>query len=184
MRAYHDLEWGAPQHDDRALFELLCLEGAQAGLSWRTVLEKRDAYRRAFHRFDIAACAAMRDDELETLRADPGLIRNRLKILSVRGNACAVLEVIGASGSLAAFLWQFVDDGRPLRNRWRAAAEVPASTRASERMSQALRRRGFRFVGPTICYAFMQASGMVDDHLVHCFRHGVAGDAGAGPDAP
>ena len=182
MRAYHDEEWGVPLRDDRALFELLSLEGAQAGLSWRTVLERREAYRRAFRQFDIATCAALSDGELERLRADPGLIRNRLKILSVRGNARAALEVIDTAGSLAAFLWAFVDD-RPVRNRWRSIAEVPASTPASRRMSEALRRRGFRFVGPTICYAFMQASGMVDDHLVHCFRHGTDG-AVAPPRAP
>lgn len=176
MRAYHDAEWGVPQHGDRALFELLCLEGAQAGLSWRTVLEKREAYRRAFHGFDIVACAAMGEEELATLRTDPGLIRNRLKIASVRDNARAALEVIGACGSLDAFLWDFVD-GRPQRNRWRTAAEVPASTPVAARMSRALRQRGFRFVGPTICYAFMQAGGMVDDHLLHCFRHGAGGDA-------
>ena len=170
MRAYHDREWGTPQHDDCALFELLSLEGAQAGLSWRTVLGKREAYRRAFHGFSIAACAAMEDGELECLRADPGLIRNRLKLVSVRGNARAALEAIGDAGSLDAFLWQFVD-GRPLRNRWREPGEVPASTERSARMSRELHRRGFRFVGPTICYAFMQATGMVDDHLVGCFRH-------------
>jgi DNA-3-methyladenine glycosylase I len=171
MRAYHDEEWGVPLHDDRRLFEFLCLEGAQAGLSWRTVLDKRDNYRRAFHDFDIAACAELADAQLASLLADPGLIRNRLKIASVRGNARAALEAIGQAGSLDAFLWQFVG-GTPVRNAWRSSAEVPATTPASDRMSRELRRRGFRFVGSTICYAFMQATGMVDDHLASCFRHG------------
>ncbi len=171
MRAYHDEEWGVPLHEDRRLFEFLCLEGAQAGLSWRTVLDKRDNYRRAFREFDIAACAALTDAQLAALLGDPGLIRNRLKIASVRGNARAAVEAIGQSGSLDAFLWQFVD-GTPVRNAWRSSAEVPATTPVSDRMSRELRRRGFRFVGSTICYAFMQATGMVDDHLASCFRHG------------
>lgn len=170
MRAYHDTEWGAPLHDDRALFELLCLEGAQAGLSWRTVLAKRDNYRRAFADFDIAQCARLTDRRLEALLGDVGLIRNRLKIAAVRDNARAALAAIVEFGRLDAFLWAFVD-GQPIRNHWRKSAEVPATTALSERMSKELRRRGFRFVGPTICYAFMQATGMVDDHLVDCFRH-------------
>ena len=170
MRAYHDREWGTPQHDDRALFELLCLEGAQAGLSWRTVLDKRDNYRRAFAGFDIAHCAQLTDRRIETLLGDAGLIRNRLKITSVRDNARAALAAIETHGSLDAFLWAFVD-GAPIRNAWRQPADVPATTPLSDRMSKELRRRGFRFVGSTICYAFMQATGMVDDHLVDCFRH-------------
>ena len=170
MQAYHDTEWGVPLHDDRALFEFLCLEGAQAGLSWRTVLHKRDHYRRAFHDFDIARVAAMKDRELEKCLLDPGLIRNRLKITSVRDNAKAALEAIGEYGSYDAYLWSFVD-GKPIRNTWRSRAEVPASTPVSDRMSKALKKRGFRFVGTTICYAFMQATGMVNDHLVDCFRH-------------
>ncbi|HET7332821.1 DNA-3-methyladenine glycosylase I [Dyella sp.] len=170
MQAYHDAEWGVPLHDDRALFEFLCLEGAQAGLSWRTVLHKRDHYRRAFHDFDIARVAAMKDRELEKCLLDPGLIRNRLKITSVRDNAKAALEAIGEYGSYDAYLWSFVD-GKPIRNTWRSRAEVPASTPVSDRMSKALKKRGFRFVGTTICYAFMQATGMVNDHLVDCFRH-------------
>ena len=169
MRAYHDREWGVPLHGDRALFEFLCLEGAQAGLSWRTVLDKRARYREVFHDFDIERCARLTDRRLERLLADPGLIRNRLKLASVRGNARAALAVIEEAGSLEAYLWSFVD-GSPVRNRWRTAAEVPATTPASDRMSKDLRRRGFRFVGSTICYAFMQATGMVDDHLVGCFR--------------
>lgn len=170
MQAYHDTEWGVPLHDDRTLFEFLCLEGAQAGLSWRTVLHKRDHYRRTFHDFDIASVAAMKDRELEKCLLDPGLIRNRLKITSVRDNAKAALEAIDEHGSLDTYLWSFVD-GKPVRNAWRTRAEVPASTPVSDRMSKALKKRGFRFVGTTICYAFMQATGMVNDHLVECFRH-------------
>ena len=170
MRDYHDREWGVPLHGDRALFEFICLEGAQAGLSWRTVLDKRANYRKAFHDFDIDYCARLGDRRLESLLADPGLIRNRLKLGSVRGNARAALEVIEETGSLDAYLWSFVD-GKPVRNRWRSAREVPATTPVSDRMSKELRRRGFRFVGSTICYAFMQATGMVDDHLAGCYRH-------------
>ena len=170
MQAYHDTEWGVPLHDDRALFEFLCLEGAQAGLSWRTVLHKRDRYRSAFHDFDIARVAAMKDRELEKLLLDPGLIRNRLKIVSVRDNAKVALDAIDEHGSMDAYLWSFVD-GKPIRNTWRTSSEVPASTPVSDHMSKALKKRGFRFVGTTICYAFMQATGMVNDHLVECFRH-------------
>jgi len=170
MCAYHDLEWGVPLHDDRALFEFLCLEGAQAGLSWRTVLAKRERYREVFHGFEIERAAAMTDRQLENLLADPGIIRNRLKVSSVRDNAQAALAVLEEHGSLDAYLWSFVD-GRPIRNAWRSPAEVPATTPLSDRMSKALKKRGFRFVGSTICYAFMQATGMVDDHLVACFRH-------------
>lgn len=170
MLDYHDTEWGVPLHDDRALFEFLCLEGAQAGLSWRTVLAKRDNYRKVFHAFEIARVAAMTDCDLEQRLLDPGIIRNRLKVASVRGNAMAALAVIREHGSLDAYLWSFVG-GKPLRNRWRRPSEVPASTEASDRMSKALRQRGFRFVGTTICYALMQATGMVNDHLVDCFRY-------------
>jgi DNA-3-methyladenine glycosylase I len=170
MRDYHDAEWGVPLHDDRALFEFVCLEGAQAGLSWRTVLAKRDAYRRAFADFDIATCARLSDRRIEKLLTDPGLIRNRLKITSVRDNARAALLAIDEFGSLDALLWSFVE-GRTMQNRWRNHADVPATTPVSDRMSKELRRRGFRFVGSTICYAFMQATGMVNDHLVDCFRH-------------
>lgn len=171
LREYHDTEWGVPLHEDNALFEFLCLEGAQAGLSWRTVLAKRDNYRKAFHHFDIARVAAMKDRELEKLLLDPGIIRNRLKVSSTRDNAIAALEVIREFGSLDVYLWSFVD-GKPLVNRWRDKGEVPASTERSDRMSKALKKRGFRFVGTTICYALMQATGMIDDHLVTCFRHG------------
>jgi len=171
MRDYHDTEWGVPLHDDRALFEFLCLEGAQAGLSWRTVLAKRDNYRKAFHNFEIARVAAMTDRELEKLLLDPGIIRNRLKVASTRDNAIAALRVIEEFGSLDGYLWSFVD-GKPLRNRWRSQADVPASTELSDRMSKALKKRGFRFVGTTICYSLLQATGMVNDHLVGCFRYG------------
>jgi DNA-3-methyladenine glycosylase I len=170
MLAYHDQEWGVPQHDDNALFELLTLEGAQAGLSWRTILSRRDEYRRAYHRFDIERIAGMRDAELEKLLADSGIIRNRLKVFSVRDNARTALDVIAEHGSLDSYLWSFVG-GRPIVNRRRAPGEVPATTVESDLMSKTLKKRGFRFVGSTICYAFMQATGMVNDHLVSCFRY-------------
>ncbi len=169
-RIYHDREWGVPVHEDRVLFEFLCLEGAQAGLSWRIVLARRDHYRRAFADFDIDACARLSDARIERLLTDPGLIRNRLKIGSVRDNARAALAASAEFGSLDLFLWSFVN-GRPVQNGWRRRGDVPATTRASEHMSKTLRKRGFRFVGPTICYAFMQATGMVNDHVVDCFRH-------------
>ena len=171
MRAYHDTEWGVPLRDDRALFEFLCLEGAQAGLSWSTVLNKRENYRRAFAGFDIAKCARLTDKRIEALLGDAGIIRNRMKITSVRDNARAAQEAIDEFGSLDKYLWSFVG-GKPIRNAWRNSGEVPAKTEISDRMSKALAKRGFRFVGSTICYAFMQATGMVDDHLVGCFRHG------------
>jgi DNA-3-methyladenine glycosylase I len=171
MQAYHDTEWGVPHHDDRALFELLTLEGAQAGLSWRTILARREAYREAYHGFDIARVARMTDKALEKLLAGSPIIRNRLKIWSVRENARTALAMIEAHGSLDAYLWSFVD-GRAIANRWRAQSEVPATTDVSDRMSKALRKQGFRFVGSTICYAFMQATGMVDDHLVTCTVRG------------
>ena len=170
MQAYHDTEWGVPHHDDRALFELLTLEGAQAGLSWRTVLVRRDAYRTAYHSFDIEKVAAMTDAELETLLTDSPLIRNRLKIYSVRDNAKAALAAIAAHGSLDRYLWSFVNH-TPTRNCHTDRSQVPATTPVSDTMSKALKKAGFRFVGSTICYAFMQATGMVDDHLVTCFRH-------------
>ena len=169
-RTYHDAEWGVPLHDDRALFEMLTLEGAQAGLSWRLVLQRRAYYRAAFHGFDAAAVAAMSDAALEQRLADAKLIRNRLKIFSVRDNARAALAVAEQAGSLDAFLWSFVD-GTPVINRWTDRSEVPTRTAISDAMSRALRQRGFRFVGSTICYAFMQATGMVNDHLTGCFRH-------------
>jgi DNA-3-methyladenine glycosylase I len=176
MQAYHDREWGVPHHSDTALFELLTLEGAQAGLSWRTILARREEYRRAFHGFDIARVAGMRDASLEKLLASSGIIRNRLKIWSVRDNARTALDVIAGHGSLDAYLWSFVD-GKPLVNGWTEAGQVPAKTELSDRMSKALIKRGFRFVGSTICYAFMQATGMVNDHLVCCFRYEESGHA-------
>jgi DNA-3-methyladenine glycosylase I len=170
LRDYHDREWGVPLHDDRALFEFLCLEGAQAGLSWRTVLDKRENYRRAFAGFDIEACARLTDRRIEPLLVYPGLIRNRLTIASVRGNAIAALAAIDEFGSFDAFVWSYVD-GRTIQNRRGPRSPVPATTDVSDRMSKLLRKRGFRFVGSTICYAFMQATGMVNDHQVDCFRH-------------
>jgi DNA-3-methyladenine glycosylase I len=170
MCAYHDTEWGVPLHEDRGLFEFLCLEGAQAGLSWRTVLTKRAHYRKLFLEFDIDRVAAMSDRELEKVLLDPGIIRNRLKVYSARDNARAAQDVISEFGSLDGYLWSFVE-GRTVVNRWRGPAEVPASTALSDRMSKTLKKRGFRFVGSTICYALMQATGMIDDHLVGCFRH-------------
>jgi DNA-3-methyladenine glycosylase I len=170
MQAYHDTEWGVPHHDDRALFELLTLEGAQAGLSWRTVLTRRDAYRQAYHGFDIKRVASMTDAELENLLAGSPLIRNRLKIFSARDNAKAALAAIDLHGSLDRYLWSFVGH-TPIRNHRTDRSQVPATTPVSDAMSKALKQAGFRFVGSTICYAFMQATGMVDDHLVTCFRH-------------
>jgi DNA-3-methyladenine glycosylase I len=166
---YHDEEWGVPLHDDRRLFELLILEGAQAGLSWSTVLRKRAAYRRAFDRFDPRKVAAYTPARQRRLLGDPGLIRNRAKIEAAVANARAFLAVQREHGSFSAFLWGFVD-GRPCVNTWRAVREVPAETQTSRTLSQALRARGFRFVGPTICYAFMQAAGLVNDHTRDCFR--------------
>jgi DNA-3-methyladenine glycosylase I len=164
--AYHDEDWGVPEHDDRRLFELLTLEGAQAGLSWRTILGKREAYRRAFHGFDPSAVARL---DPEQLLQDAGIVRNRLKVASAVTNAAAVLRVQEELGSLDAYLWSFVD-GEPLVNRPRTLAEVPAETPLSRTLSKDLKRRGFRFVGPTVCYAFMQSAGLVDDHTVDCFR--------------
>lgn len=168
--AYHDSEWGVPVHDDRALFEFLILEGAQAGLSWITILRKREAYRAAFAGFDAAAVAAYDDAKLAELLANPGIVRNRLKIQSAVTNARAFLRVQEEFGSFDAYIWRFVD-GRPRRNAWRALSEVPAETPESRALSKDLIRRGFRFVGPTIMYAHMQATGMVNDHVVDCFRY-------------
>ena len=167
--AYHDDEWGVPMRDPHRLFELLCLEGAQAGLAWITILRKREGYRAAFDGFDAERMAAYTDADRARLMADAGIVRNRAKIDAFIGNARAFLEVDDFSG----LVWSFVG-GTPVVNRWRTLAEVPASTDASEAMSRELRRLGFRFVGPTICYAFMQSAGLVDDHLVSCFRHASA----------
>jgi len=168
--SYHDTEWGVPVHDDRRLFELLVLEGAQAGLSWATVLRKRAAYRRGFRDFDIERVARFGEDDVRRLLADSGVVRNEAKIRSAIANAGAALDAIDEFGSLDALLWRFAEDP-PRQNRWRSPAEVPVQTIESEAMSRELRRRGFAFVGPTICYAFQQATGMVNDHVVSCFRH-------------
>jgi DNA-3-methyladenine glycosylase I len=170
--AYHDTEWGVPQHDDRALFELLILEGAQAGLSWSTILAKRENYRRAFDQFDAPKISRYGAKKTAALLADAGIVRNRLKIAATIGNAKAFLAVQKEFGSFDRYLWQFVG-GRPLVNRRRAMKEVPARTPESDAMSKDLLARGFKFVGTTICYAFMQATGMVNDHLVTCPRHRV-----------
>jgi len=170
MLAYHDREWGVPSHDDRHLFEMLVLEGAQAGLSWTTILRKREGYRRAFSGFDATKVARFDTRKIERLLADPGIVRNRLKVESAVENARRVRSVQREFGSLDAFLWSLVG-GEPTVNRWRRLQDLPAETDASRAMSQELKRRGFRFVGPTVCYAFMQATGMVNDHLTTCFRH-------------
>jgi len=170
MRAYHDREWGNPRHSDRVLFEFLILEGMQAGLSWDTILRKRNNFRRAFSRFDPRRVARYASGDIRRLMTDAGIIRNRAKILAAIANARAFLEVVGEFGSFNRYIWGFVD-GRPLLNRRRALAQIPAESPVSVAMSTDLRRRGFRFVVPTICYAFMQAVGMVNDHLVTCFRH-------------
>ena len=167
---YHDEEWGMPLHDDRRLFEMLILEGAQAGLSWLTILRKREAYRRAYDGFDPARVARFTEKRREKLLADPGIVRNRLKIAASIGNARAFLDVVAERGSFDAYLWDFVD-GRPRVNRFRRIADVPARTPVSDALSKDLARRGFKFVGSTICYAFMQAIGMVNDHLLTCPRH-------------
>jgi DNA-3-methyladenine glycosylase I len=174
--AYHDQEWGVPLHDERALFEMLILEGFQAGLSWITILRKRDNFRRAFDRFDPARVAAYDASRIATLLADPGIVRNRAKIEGAVASARAYLDLAAEPGGAARFLWQFVD-GEPILNRRRSLAEVPAETPEARAMSKALKQRGFKFCGPTICYAFMQAVGMVDDHVVDCFRHGVSATA-------
>jgi DNA-3-methyladenine glycosylase I len=167
---YHDTEWGVPSRDDRHLFEMLILEGAQAGLSWSTILRKRENYRKAFAGFDPFKVAGFDARKRAALLRDPGIVRNRLKIEATVANARQVLAVQEEHGSLAAYLWQFVDD-RPVVNAWTALGQVPAETAASRAMSKALIKRGFRFVGPTICYAFMQATGMVNDHITTCFRY-------------
>jgi DNA-3-methyladenine glycosylase I len=170
MLLYHDVEWGTPSRDDAHLFEMLTLEGAQAGLSWRTILDKRQGYRRVFRGFDPAAVARFRPGALQRLMGDPGIVRNRLKIESALHNAGLVVQVQRQEGSLAAFLWSFVG-GEPIVNRRRSLGQIPSESPESRQMSAALKRRGFRFVGPTVCYAFMEAVGMVNDHLTSCFRH-------------
>jgi len=167
---YHDEEWGVPLHDDDRLFEMLVLEGAQAGLSWLTVLKKRPAYRRLFARFDPKRVARFTPTKIERLMADPAIIRNRLKIESAVKNAKALLATQDEFGSFDAYIWQFIE-GTPRQNQWKHLSEVPAHTAESNAMSKDLKRRGFSFVGSTICYAFMQATGMVNDHLTECFRY-------------
>ena len=169
-RQYHDEEWGVPVHDDRTLFEFLILEGAQAGLSWSTILNKRENYRRAFDNFDPKKVAAYDEAKVAELLSDPGIVRNKLKVRSAVANARAFLAVQEEFGRFDAYIWQFVG-GQPKQNGWRTLAEIPAQTAESEAMSKDLKKRGFNFVGPTICYAFMQAVGMVNDHTVDCFRH-------------
>ena len=168
--AYHDEQWGVPVHDDQHLFEMLILEGAQAGLSWRTILNKRTAYCKAFDQFDMAAVATYTQRDIDRLMSNPGIVRNRLKIESAIKNARGVLTLQEEFGSLDTYLWQFVD-GHPLQNAWDSMSDVPAKTKQSEAMSKDLKKRGFNFVGPTICYAFMQAVGMVNDHTTNCYRY-------------
>ena len=174
--AYHDQEWGVPLRDDRALFEMLILEGFQAGLSWITILRKRENFRRAFDGFDPAKLAAYDERKVAALLADPGIVRNRAKIEGAITSARAYLELMAELGGASGFLWQFVN-GAPIVNHRRSLAEVPAETLEARAMSKELKRRGFRFCGPTICYAFMQAVGMVDDHIIDCFRHGAGATA-------
>jgi DNA-3-methyladenine glycosylase I len=169
--AYHDEEWGVPLHDERALFEFLVLEGAQAGLSWTTILKKRAAYRAAFDNFDAARIARYDASKIESLLRDAGIVRNRLKVESAVVNAQRFLDTQAQFGSFDAFIWRFVD-GRPKQNAWRDMSQVPARTAESDAMSVELKKRGFKFVGSTICYAYMQATGMVNDHTTDCYRHG------------
>lgn len=168
--AYHDTEWGVPVHDDTKLFELLILEGAQAGLSWSTILKKRENYRRAFDGFSFQVVAKYDEGKARKLHSDAGIVRNKLKIAAAIQNAKSILAIIKEFGSFDAFIWQFVD-GTPLKSTFYSLSDYPAKTKESEQMSKALLARGFRFVGPTICYAFMQATGMVNDHQTQCFRY-------------
>jgi DNA-3-methyladenine glycosylase I len=170
MTAHHDEEWGTPSRDDRHLFEMLTLEGAQAGLSWSTILNKRDGYRRAFAGFDPEAVARFGPRDVERLLADAGIVRNRLKVESTIANAPRVLEAQAEHGSFAAYVWSFVAN-EPVVGSWRALSQIPAETELSRALSKDLKKRGFRFVGPTVCYAFMQSVGMVNDHTVDCFRY-------------
>ena len=170
LLTYHDREWGVPQHNDRALFEFLLLEGAQAGLSWLTILRRREGYRKAFDGFSAERIATYGDSDVKRLLADEGIVRNRAKVAAAIRNAGAALQVQRQLGSLDAYLWRFVD-GVPRRNAFTSLSEMPAETEESHAMSRDLKRRGFSFVGPTICYAFMQAVGMVNDHIVSCFRY-------------
>ena len=167
---YHDEEWGVPIYDDQQLFEFLILEGAQAGLSWITILRKREGYRRAFDGFDAEKIAGYDEQKVAQLLSDPGIVRNRLKVGAAIGNARAYLDLRQSEGDFSDFIWSFVD-GKPIINAWPSMKEVPANTPQSDAMSKALKKRGFKFVGTTICYAFMQAAGLVNDHITPCFRH-------------
>lgn len=167
---YHDEEWGVPSHDDRHLFEMLILEGAQAGLSWETILKRREGYRNVFHNFDVSKVAAMTDEALEVLRASPAIIRNRLKIYAARQNARVFLDIQQEFETFDAYLWRFVPE-QPLKNPWQGFTDVPTQTPQSIALSKDLKKRGMTFVGPTIIYAYMQAIGMVNDHLVDCWKH-------------
>ena len=169
-QAYHDEEWGVPVHDDRLLFEFVVLESAQAGLSWLTILKKRENYRRAFAGFDVKKVAAFDERKVEELLQDAGIVRNRLKVAAAIQNARSFVSLRREFDSFDAYIWSFVG-GRPKRNAWKTLADIPSKTTESERMSSELKKRGFKFVGPTICYAFMQATGMVNDHVVSCFRY-------------
>jgi len=171
---YHDKEWGVPVHDDRRLFEFLILEGAQAGLSWLTILKKREHYRRALDGFDAERIAQYDADKIQELIKDPGIVRNRLKLEATVTNAKAFLHVQREFGSFDRYIWQFVD-GEPIKNQWKSVHEIPARSDISDRMSRDLKARGFKFAGTTICYAFMQAVGMVNDHIANCFRYGEVG---------
>ncbi len=170
MIKYHDEEWGVPLHDDQLLFEFLCLEGAQAGLSWSTILNKRDNYRIAFDNFDAKKISKYDINKIDQLKNNAGIIRNKLKINAFINNARIFLEIQQEYGSFNEYIWQFVDH-KPIINSWKYLSEIPASTEVSKKMSKVLKKRGFKFVGPTICYAFMQATGMVNDHIVTCFRY-------------
>jgi DNA-3-methyladenine glycosylase I len=170
MIEYHDTEWGVPLHDDRKLFEFLLLDNAQAGLSWQTIVNKRENYRKAFDNFEPAKIALYNQRKITSLLNNPGIVRNRLKVQSAVTNALAFLEIQAEFGSFDTYIWQFVN-GTPIRNRWKSLKDIPATSPESDAMSKALKKRGFKFVGSTICYAFMQSIGMINDHLIHCFRY-------------
>lgn len=170
MKQYHDKEWGVPNHDDRSLFEFLILEGAQAGLSWNTILQKRENYRKAFDNFDYKQIALYKEEKIEELMNNSGIIRNRLKIIAAITNVQAFLKIQKEFGSFDKYIWQFVDN-TPIVHKYKTLSELPSQTKESELMSKELKKRGFKFVGPTICYAFMQAVGMVNDHITSCFRY-------------
>ena len=174
MLAYHDTEWGVPVHDDRKLFEFLLLDNAQAGLSWRTILHKRENYRKAFDNFDPAKIAQYNQQKITSLLNNPGIVRNRLKVASAVTNAQCFLDIQNEYGSFDTYIWQFVD-GKPIRNKWKTLKDIPATSPESDAMSKALKKRGFKFVGSTICYAFMQSAGLVNDHLTCCFRYSECG---------